>query len=228
MGILLAGLQRAGCGGACRRSSGTCARRRRCCSVGFGRTHPAATSRRSTRRAASPSWSRTQMLGYAYLLLGKLVEGQSEAGGPRRRAWTSAADLYPEQLRRARSPSTTPPPLPGVSRSWLYRGFQRRYGKSPLAYLEELRMQYAAQLLRDDRPARQRDRVLGRLSGRALFFQSLFPPHGPFADRLPCGRSALYGRGLMKNRRSCLRCSAGHFSIQPTRMLRSETAIPCS
>ncbi|CDB87667.1 transcriptional regulator AraC family protein [Firmicutes bacterium CAG:170] len=114
-------------------------------SVGFGRSIQQYITAIYDARGQSV-WSRTQMLGYAYLLLGKLVEGQSEPEN-RSDCVEKAAEFlsnnYADQITIDDAAA-----FAGVSRSWLYRGFQRRYGKSPLAYLEELRMQYAAQLLR--------------------------------------------------------------------------------
>lgn len=114
-------------------------------SVGFGRSIQQYITAIYDARGQSV-WSRTQMLGYAYLLLGKLVEGQSEPEN-RSDCVEKAAEFlsnnYADQITIDDAAA-----FAGISRSWLYRGFQRRYGKSPLAYLEELRMQYAAQLLR--------------------------------------------------------------------------------
>lgn len=113
--------------------------------IDFGRTFQRYITAIYEARGQS-AWSRTQMLGYAYLLLGKLVEGQSEPEN-RSDCVEKAAEFlsnnYADQITIDDAAA-----FAGVSRSWLYRGFQRRYGKSPLAYLEELRMQYAAQLLR--------------------------------------------------------------------------------
>ena len=99
-------------------------------SVGFGRSIQQYITAIYDARGQSV-WSRTQMLGYAYLLLGKLVEGQSEPEN-RSDCVEKAAEFlsnnYADQITIDDAAA-----FAGVSRSWLYRGFQRRYGKSPLA-----------------------------------------------------------------------------------------------
>lgn len=85
------------------------------------------------------------MLGYAYLLLGKLIEGHEEIASPSdmvERAAEFISNNYTAQITIDDVAAYA-----GVSRSWLYRGFQRRFGVSPLAYLEDIRLQYAMQLL---------------------------------------------------------------------------------
>lgn len=67
--------------------------------IDFGRTFQRYITAIYEARGQS-AWSRTQMLGYAYLLLGKLIEGREGPGGPRRRH-RPRSGLYREQLRRA-------------------------------------------------------------------------------------------------------------------------------
>ena len=137
MGILLAGRHGAG-------------RRRPHCpdapvrTVGFGRSLQHYITAIYDARGQS-AWSRTQMLGYAYLLLGKLIEGHEEIASPSdmvERAAEFISNNYTAQITIDDVAAYA-----GVSRSWLYRGFQRRFGVSPLAYLEDIRLQYAMQLL---------------------------------------------------------------------------------
>ena len=112
--------------------------------VGFGRSLQHYITAIYDARGQS-AWSRTQMLGYAYLLLGKLIEGHEEIASPSdmvERAAEFISNNYTAQITIDDVAAYA-----GVSRSWLYRGFQRRFGVSPLAYLEEIRLQYAMQLL---------------------------------------------------------------------------------
>lgn len=112
--------------------------------IDFGRTFQRYITAIYEARGQS-AWSRTQMLGYAYLLLGKLIEGHEEIASPSdmvERAAEFISNNYTAQITIDDVAAYA-----GVSRSWLYRGFQRRFGVSPLAYLEDIRLQYAMQLL---------------------------------------------------------------------------------
>ncbi len=112
--------------------------------IGFGRSLQRYITAIYDARGQS-AWSRTQMLGYAYLVLGKLVEGREESASP-----ADMVDKAAEYISNNYTDQITVDDIAasaGVSRSWLYRGFQRRFGKSPLAYLEDLRLHYAKQLL---------------------------------------------------------------------------------
>ena len=112
--------------------------------IGFGRSLQRYITAIYDARGQS-AWSRTQMLGYAYLVLGKLVEGREEGASPADMVDKAAefiSNNYTDQITVDDVAASA-----GVSRSWLYRGFQRRFGKSPLAYLEDLRLHYAKQLL---------------------------------------------------------------------------------
>lgn len=112
--------------------------------IGFGRSLQRYITAIYDARGQS-AWSRTQMLGYAYLVLGKLVEGREESASP-----ADTVDKAAEYISNNYTDQITVDDIAasaGVSRSWLYRGFQRRFGKSPLAYLEDLRLHYAKQLL---------------------------------------------------------------------------------
>lgn len=112
--------------------------------IGFGRSLQRYITAIYDARGQS-AWNRTQMLGYAYLVLGKLVEGHEESVSP-----ADVVDKAAEYISNNYTSQITVDDVAasaGVSRSWLYRGFQRRFGKSPLAYLEDLRLQYAQQLL---------------------------------------------------------------------------------
>ena len=112
--------------------------------VGFGRSLQHYITAIYDARGQS-AWSRTQMLGYAYLLLGKLIEGHEKIASPSdmvERAAEFISNNYTAQITIDDVAAYA-----GVSRSWLYRGFQRRFGVSPLAYLEDIRLQYAMQLL---------------------------------------------------------------------------------
>ncbi len=112
--------------------------------IDFGRTFQRYITAIYDARGQS-AWSRTQMLGYAYLLLGKLIEGHEEIASPSdmvERAAEFISNNYTAQITIDDVAAYA-----GVSRSWLYRGFQRRFGVSPLAYLEDIRLQYAMQLL---------------------------------------------------------------------------------
>lgn len=113
--------------------------------IGFGRSFQRYITAIYDARGQS-AWSRTQMLGYAYLLLGKLIEGREETASSTdavERAAEFFANNYADQITIDDAAAYA-----GVSRSWLYRGFQRRFGCSPLSYLENLRLEYARQLLR--------------------------------------------------------------------------------
>lgn len=78
--------------------------------IDFGRTFQRYITAIYEARGQS-AWSRTQMLGYAYLLLGKLIEGRE---GPEDRGDViDRAAAYIENNYAEPSPSTTSPPLPG-------------------------------------------------------------------------------------------------------------------
>ena len=142
--------------------------------VGFGRSLQHYITAIYDARGQS-AWSRTQMLGYAYLLLGKLIEGHEEIASPSdmvERAAEFISNNYTAQITIDDVAAYA-----GVSRSWLYRGFQRRFGVSPPA------IRHAAS--DPDGAPDPRDRLLCGLCGRAVFFQGLFPPHGALPDRLP-------------------------------------------
>lgn len=112
--------------------------------IGFGRSFQRYITAIYDARGQS-AWNRTQMLGYAYLLLGKLIEGREEPASP-----SDMVDKAAEFISNNYTGQITIDDVAayaGVSRSWLYRGFQRRFGCSPLAYLEDIRLQYAEQLL---------------------------------------------------------------------------------
>lgn len=85
--------------------------------------------------------------GYAYLLLGKLIEREPDTGTSEDvigRAAEFIENNYADQLSVDDIAGYA-----GVSRSWLYRGFMQRFGRSPAAYLRDTRLAYACQLLRD-------------------------------------------------------------------------------
>lgn len=112
--------------------------------IGFGRSFQHYITAIYDARGQS-AWSRTQMLGYAYLLLGKLIENQQNplpSHDMVERAAEFFANNYTDQITVDDAAAYA-----GVSRSWLYRGFQRRFDCSPMAYLEGLRIGYAQQLL---------------------------------------------------------------------------------
>ena len=78
--------------------------------IDFGRTFQRYITAIYEARGQS-AWSRTQMLGYAYLLLGKLIEGRKA----QRTAEMSSTARRPilRTTTPSPSPSTTSPPLPG-------------------------------------------------------------------------------------------------------------------
>lgn len=114
-------------------------------SVGFGRSIQQYITAIYDARGQSV-WSRTQMLGYAYLLLGKLIEGREgpeDRGDVIDRAAAYIENNYAEPITVDDIAS-----FAGVSRSWLYRGFMQRFGRSPTALLRETRLKTARTLLR--------------------------------------------------------------------------------
>lgn len=95
------------------------------------------------------AWNRTQMLGYAYLLLGKLIEGKTEtpsASDMVERAAEFVENNYADQITVDDIAASV-----NASRSWLYRSFVSRFGKSPNAYLRDKRIDYAKYLLTNTR-----------------------------------------------------------------------------
>ena len=101
-------------------------------SIGFGKTFQQYVTAIYDARG-SDLRSRTQMLGYAYLLLGRLIEAEArpqESANPAARAAEFIENNYADQITiddiAARA---------GVSRSWLYRCFMERFACSPAAYL---------------------------------------------------------------------------------------------
>lgn len=114
-------------------------------SVGFGRSIQQYITAIYDARGQSV-WSRTQMLGYAYLLLGKLIEGREgpeDRGDVIDRAAAYIENNYAEPITVDDIAA-----FAGVSRSWLYRGFMQRFGRSPTALLRETRLKTARTLLR--------------------------------------------------------------------------------
>lgn len=114
-------------------------------SVGFGRSIQQYITAIYDARGQSV-WSRTQMLGYAYLLLGKLIEGREgpeDRGDVIDRAAAYIENNYAEPITVDDIAA-----FAGVSRSWLYRGFMQRFGRSPTALLRETRLKTARALLR--------------------------------------------------------------------------------
>lgn len=113
--------------------------------IDFGRTFQRYITSIYEARGQS-AWSRTQMLGYAYLLLGKLIEGREspeDRGDVIDRAAAYIENNYAEPITVDDIAS-----FAGVSRSWLYRGFMQRFGRSPTALLRETRLKTARTLLR--------------------------------------------------------------------------------
>ena len=113
--------------------------------VGFGRSLQHYITAIYDARGQS-AWSRTQMLGYAYLLLGKLIEGREgpeDRGDVIDRAAAYIENNYAEPITVDDIAA-----FAGVSRSWLYRGFMQRFGRSPTALLRETRLKTARALLR--------------------------------------------------------------------------------
>ena len=113
-------------------------------SIGFGKTFQQYVTAIYDARG-SDLRSRTQMLGYAYLLLGRLIEAEArpqESANPAARAAEFIENNYADQITiddiAARA---------GVSRSWLYRCFMERFACSPAAYLRSRRLNCARQLL---------------------------------------------------------------------------------
>lgn len=89
--------------------------------------------------------SRTQMLGYAYLLLGRLIAPDAHPQGsadPATRAAEFIENNYADQITIDDISAHA-----GVSRSWLYRCFMDRFGCSPASYLRSRRLNCARQLL---------------------------------------------------------------------------------
>ena len=96
--------------------------------IDFGRTFQRYITAIYEARGQS-AWSRTQMLGYAYLLLGKLIEGREgpeDRGDVIDRAAAYIENNYAEPITVDDIAA-----FAGVSRSWLYRGFMQRFGRSP-------------------------------------------------------------------------------------------------
>ena len=90
--------------------------------------------------------SRARMLGYAYLLLSRLAETGSESLPP------ETAEKAAEFIENNYSDQITVDDIAafaGASRSWLYRCFLRRFGVSPAAYLQDVRISHAKYLLRN-------------------------------------------------------------------------------
>ena len=113
--------------------------------IDFGRTFQRYITAIYEARGQS-AWSRTQMLGYAYLLLGKLIEGREgpeDRGDVIDRAAAYIENNYAEPITVDDIAA-----FAGVSRSWLYRGFMQRFGRSPTALLRETRLKTARTLLR--------------------------------------------------------------------------------
>ena len=113
--------------------------------IDFGRTFQRYITAIYEARGQS-AWSRTQMLGYAYLLLGKLIEGREgpeDRGDVIDRAAAYIENNYAEPITVDDIAA-----FAGVSRSWLYRGFMQRFGRSPTALLRETRLKTARALLR--------------------------------------------------------------------------------
>lgn len=113
--------------------------------IDFGRTFQRYITAIYEARGQS-AWSRTQMLGYAYLLLSKLIEGREgpeDRGDVIDRAAAYIENNYAEPITVDDIAA-----FAGVSRSWLYRGFMQRFGRSPTALLRETRLKTARTLLR--------------------------------------------------------------------------------
>ena len=113
-------------------------------SIGFGRSFQQYVTAIYDARGSGLK-NRTQMLGYAYLLLARLLdtgETGGESAGVAARAAEFLDNNYAEQLS-----SDDIAAAAGVSRSWLYRLFMQEYGVSPAAYLREKRLAHARQLL---------------------------------------------------------------------------------
>ena len=130
--------------------------------IDFGRTFQRYITAIYEARGQS-AWSRTQMLGYAYLLLGKLIEGREgpeDRGDVIDRAAAYIENNYAEPITVDDIAA-----FAGVSRSWLYRGFMQRFGRSPTALLRETRLKTAP--------------------GRALFLARVCRQRGLLPERLP-------------------------------------------
>ncbi len=117
-------------------------------SIGFGKTFQQYVTSIYNARGSDLK-SRAQMLGYAYLLLGRLIEPDAqapEAADVASRAAEFIENNYADQLSVDDIAAGV-----GVSRSWLYRRFMESFGCSPTAYLRDRRLACAKQLLESTR-----------------------------------------------------------------------------
>lgn len=113
-------------------------------SIGFGAEFRSEITAIYNARGQS-AWSRTQMLGHAYLLLGKLIEGRAEAVSAEDMVQRAAGFIEDNYANRITVDDIAA--YVNASPSWLYRNFVAQYGVSPSVYLRDKRLAVARQLL---------------------------------------------------------------------------------